>query len=178
MCLDIQHAKLLGAHGVVFGILKPDGSVDIDKVSKLVDVAKPLKVTFHRAFDMTNDPFKALEDIISIGGIQRILTSGHDSTVLEGLDTIVKLVRKANDRIVIMAGGGIRESNIERILSAIELKEIHVSASTIIPSVMEHKISTIHMGKAYYNSEYMINGVSEERLKKIVSAAERGESSK
>ncbi|RGB32890.1 cutC copper transporter [Rhizophagus diaphanus] len=183
MCLDIQHAKLLGAHGVVFGILKPDGNVDIDRVSKLVDFAKPLKVTFHRAFDMTNDPFKALEDIISIGGIQRILTSmktftsGHDSNVLEGLDTIIKLVKQANDRIVIMAGGGIRESNIERILSAIELKEIHVSASTTIPSVMEYKISTIHMGRAYYNSEYMINVVSEERLKEMISAYDR-ESSK
>ncbi|RIA89430.1 cutC copper transporter [Glomus cerebriforme] len=174
MRLDIQHAKLLGAHGVVFGILNPDGSVDIDRVSKLVDFANPLKVTFHRAFDMTNDPFKALEDIISIGGIQRILTSGHDSTVLEGLDTIIKLVRQANGRITIMPGGGIRESNIERILSAIELKEMHVSASAVIPSVMEHKISTIHMGRAYYNSEYMINGVSEEKLKKMISAASRG----
>ncbi|CAB5393690.1 unnamed protein product [Rhizophagus irregularis] len=177
MCLDIQHVKLLGAHGVVFGILKPDGNVDIDRVSKLVDFAKPLKVTFHRAFDMTNNPFKALEDIISIGGIQRILTSGHDSTVLEGLDTIIKLVKQANDRIVIMAGGGIRESNIERILSAIELKEIHISASTTIPSAMEYKISTIHMGRAYYNSEYMINVVSEERLKEMIFASDR-ESSK
>ncbi|CAB4487021.1 unnamed protein product [Rhizophagus irregularis] len=178
MCLDIQHAKLLGAHGVVFGILKPDGNVDIDRVSKLVDFAKPLKVTFHRAFDMTNNPFKALEDIISIGGIQRILTSGHDSTVLEGLDTIIKLVKQANDRIVIMAGGGIRESNIERILSAIELKEIHVSASTTIPSAMEYKISTIHMGRAYYNSEYMINVVSEERLKEMISASDRESSNR
>jgi len=122
---------------------------------------------------MTNDPFEALEDIISIGGIQRILTSGHDSTVLEGLDTIIKLVKQANDRIVIMAGGGIRESNIERILSAVELKDMHVSASTIIPSVMKYKISTIHMGKAYYNSEYMINSVSEEKLKKMISVADR-----
>ncbi|CAG8672514.1 10455_t:CDS:10 [Rhizophagus irregularis] len=176
MCLDIQHAKLLGAHGVVFGILKPDGNVDIDRVSRLCE-------TPERAFDMTNNPFKALEDIISIGGIQRILTSmktftsGHDSTVLEGLDTIIKLVKQANDRIVIMAGGGIRESNIERILSAIELKEIHVAASTTIPSAMEYKISTIHMGRAYYNSEYMINVVSEERLKEMISASDR-ESSK
>jgi copper homeostasis protein CutC len=68
---------------------------------------------------------------------------------------------------------GIRESNIERILSAIELKEIHVSASTIIPSAMEYKISTIHMGRSYYNSEYIINSVSEERLKKMISTANK-----
>lgn len=66
---------------------------------------------------------------------------------------------------------GIRESNIERILSAVDLKEMHVAASTVIPSVMEHKITTIHMGRSYYNSEYVINGVSEERLKKMISAA-------
>ncbi|CAG8690788.1 2260_t:CDS:10, partial [Funneliformis mosseae] len=159
MCLDIQHAKSLGAHGVVFGILNPDGSVDVERVSKLVDLAKPMKVTFHRAFDMTNDPFKALEDIISIGGIQRILTSGHDSSVLEGLDTIVQLVKQANSRIIIMPGGGIKESNIERILFAVGLEEMHVSASAAIRSVMEHNVSTIHMGRAHHNNEYVINGV-------------------
>lgn len=76
-----------------------------------------------------------------------------------------------------MKFSGIRESNIERILSAIELKEIHVSASTTIPSAMKYKISTTHMGRAYYNSEYMINVVSEERLKEMISASDR-ESSK
>ena len=69
---------------------------------------------------------------------------------------------------------GIRESNMERILSVVELEEMHVSASAVILSVMEHKISTIHMGRAYYNNEYMINGVSEERLKKMISAASKG----
>ena len=69
---------------------------------------------------------------------------------------------------------GIRESNIERILSVVELEEMHVSASAVVPSVMEHKISNIHMGGAYYNSEYMINMVSEERLKKMISAASKG----
>jgi len=126
-----------------------------------------------------------------------MLPSGHDSTVLEGLDTIIKLVKQANDRITIMPGGGgfqflreynfgvfivqwvswhflgIRETNVKRILSTVELKEMHVSASTVVPSIMEHRISTIHMGRAYYNSEYTVNGVNEERLKKIISATDR-----
>ncbi|CAG8623139.1 9016_t:CDS:2, partial [Cetraspora pellucida] len=157
MCLDIQHAKNLGVHGVVLGILMPDGCVDVERVTKLVEVASPMEVTFHRAFDMTNDPFKALNDIIKIGSIQRILTSGCDSTVLEGLETIVELVKHAQDRIIIMPGGGIRESNLSRIFAATYLQEIHVSASTTISSTMIHKTSNIHMGKAFYNSEYLIN---------------------
>ncbi|CAG8832732.1 29006_t:CDS:2, partial [Gigaspora margarita] len=157
MCLDIQHAKILGAHGVVFGILKPDGRVDVERVTK--------------AFDMTNDPFKALNDIISIGNIQRILTSGCDSTVLEGLEIILKLVKQAQDQIIIMPGGGIRESNISRILATTYLQEMHVSASTTMPSTMIHKTSNIHMGKAFYNSEYLINAVSGERLMKMIDIA-------
>ncbi|CAG8632892.1 cutC copper transporter [Gigaspora rosea] len=173
MCLDIQHVKILGAHGVVFGVLKPDGSVDVERVTKLVEVASPMKVTFHRAFDMTNDPFKALNDIISIGNIQRILTSGCDSTVLEGLEIIVQLVKQAQDQIIIMPGGGIRESNISRILATTYLQEIHVSASTTMPSTMIHKTLNIHMGKAFYNSEYLINAVSGERLMKMIDIASR-----
>ncbi|CAG8643971.1 5091_t:CDS:10 [Dentiscutata erythropus] len=173
MCLDIQHAKILGTHGVVFGILKPDGSVDVERVAKLVEIASPMKVTFHRAFDMTGDPFKALNDIISIGNIQRILTSGCDSTVLEGLETIVELVKQAEDRIIIVPGGGIRESNISRILAATYLQEMHVSASTTITSSMINKTSNIHMGRAFYNSEYSINVASEERLIKMIDIASR-----
>jgi copper homeostasis protein len=82
---DILTAKSLNVTGVVFGLLLPDGSVDKVKTKMLVDLAHPLQVTFHRAFDVCKDPFVALEDIISIGGIQRILTSGQDSGALEGL---------------------------------------------------------------------------------------------
>ncbi|RKO83838.1 copper homeostasis protein CutC, partial [Blyttiomyces helicus] len=71
---DIKQAKALGADGIVLGLLNPDGSVDISRTKELVDLAQPMQVTFHRAFDMTKDPFQALEDIISIKGIQRILT--------------------------------------------------------------------------------------------------------
>ncbi|CAJ0752972.1 9785_t:CDS:2 [Entrophospora sp. SA101] len=178
MCLDIESIKSLGVHGVVFGILKPDGRVDIERVSKLVEVAKPLKVTFHRAFDMTNDPYQALEDIISIGRIERILTSGHDSSVLEGLETIKKLVDIANDRIIIMPGGGkienplgIRETNVTRILKAVNLKELHVSASVDIPSIMNHKIPNIHMGGSFYKDEYSVKVLSEQKLYSLIRNA-------
>nr|CAG8469807.1 10123_t:CDS:2 [Entrophospora candida] len=177
MCLDIESIKSLGVHGVVFGILKPDGRVDIERVSKLVEVAKPLKVTFHRAFDMTNDPYQALEDIISIGRIERILTSGHDSSVLEGLETIKKLVDIANDRIIIMPGGeienplGIRETNVTRILKAVNLKELHVSASVDIPSIMNHKIPNIHMGGSFYKDEYSVKVLSEQKLDSLIRNA-------
>ncbi|CAG8556199.1 7688_t:CDS:10 [Acaulospora morrowiae] len=172
MRLDLEHVKKLsGVYGVVFGILKPDGSVDVERVTKLVEIAKPLKVTFHRAFDMTNDHLKALHDIIRIGGIQRILTSGHDTTVLEGLETIKELLKHSGDHIIIMPGGGVRESNISRILSSVQLKEIHVSASTKFSSSMEHKITNIHMGKALYDDEYLVGGVCKEKLMGMINAA-------
>ncbi|CAG8500807.1 1934_t:CDS:2, partial [Ambispora gerdemannii] len=105
MCADIEHAKSLGADGVVFGILLKDGSIDIQKTSRLVDLATPMLVTFHRAFDMCKNPYQSLEDIIAIGGIQRVLTSGCDSSVLEGLEKIALLVERARDRIIVMPGG-------------------------------------------------------------------------
>ncbi|KAG9293854.1 hypothetical protein G9A89_019192 [Geosiphon pyriformis] len=173
MCLDIQHAKNLGADGVVFGILRQDGSVDAERVSKLVKLAQPMQVTFHRAFDLTKDPLKSLEEIISIGGIQRILTSGQNDTVLEGLEMIESLVKHAKGRIIILPGGGIRESNIKRILSEVKLTELHVSASRLVRSVMEHQIINIHMGRAFYSDEYLLNAFDPHKFQNLKSIADQ-----
>ena len=113
---NIELAKAAGAKGVVIGILNPDGSVDVERTGTLVELARPLSVTYHRAFDVSRDPYEALEALIGLG-IDRVLTSGQESSVLEGLDLIVDLVRVAGERIIVMPGGGITERNIAKIVA-------------------------------------------------------------
>ncbi|KAI9022586.1 copper homeostasis protein cutC [Hyaloraphidium curvatum] len=137
---DVAAAKSLGARGVVFGILNPDGSVDVGRTSELVRLAEPMEVTFHRAFDWTAQPLAALEEIVRIGGIQRILTSGQQKSVLEGLDLIVQLVKAAAGRITILPGGDVNPRTLPLIQHHVALagcpplSEVHCSASTAAPS--------------------------------------------
>ena len=109
---DIRIAKQLGADGVVCGILLPNGDVDIARTKALVELAKPMSFTFHRAYDFTNDPFKALEDVITTGA-DCLLTSGQQPTAIQGVHLIWDLVKTANGRIVIMPGSGVNADNIE-----------------------------------------------------------------
>ena len=110
---DIETAKAEGADGVVIGLLSATGEIDIARTRELIALARPLSVTFHRAFDMTPEPFEALEALIELG-VDRVLTSGQEASVLEGLPLIVELIERAGDRIVIMPGGGITARNIEQ----------------------------------------------------------------
>ena len=112
---DIDTAKAEGADGVVIGLLNADGTVDAERSRELIARARPLSVTFHRAFDMTPDPFEALETLIGLG-VDRVLTSGQEASVLEGLPLITELVRRAGERIIVMPGGGITARNVERIV--------------------------------------------------------------
>ncbi|KAJ3057167.1 hypothetical protein HK097_011172 [Rhizophlyctis rosea] len=157
MKYDIQEAKRLGANGVVIGLLNPDGSVDVHRTKKLVELAKPLNVTFHRAFDMTADPFKALEDLISIGGIQRVLTSGQDSGVLEGLPLLTELVQKAGNKITILPGCGITVRNLDRILAELDVPEVHMAIPTSTSSKMTYRNGNVFMGVAITTPEYSIS---------------------
>lgn len=124
---DISFCKKIGCDGVVIGMLHPDGTVDKKRCAELVQLAYPMSVTFHRAFDRSVDPFNALEDIIDIG-CERILTSGQKPTAIEGLLLLESLVKKADDRIIIMPGSGIRSSNIIQIAMQTGAKEFHSSA--------------------------------------------------
>ena len=104
---DIRNCKELGVNGVVIGALLGDGSIDTAMMRRLIQAARPLSVTFHRAFDCCKDPFRALEDVIALG-CDRLLTSGLASSAYEGRELIARLVSLAGDRIVIMPGAGIR----------------------------------------------------------------------
>lgn len=145
MVYDIQAAKELGADGLVFGCLRPDGSVDMEAMSVLMDAAGDTPVTFHRAFDHTSDHFKALEDIISLG-CARILTSGCRPTALEGADLLAQLVKKAAGRIIIMPGCGVREGNIAEIARLSGAREFHFSARESVESGMFFRNPEVAMG--------------------------------
>lgn len=136
MKADIDNCKSLGCDGVVIGILNADGTVDKKRCKQLVEIAHPMKVTFHRAFDRTNDPFKAMEDIISIG-CARILTSGQKNLAIDGEELLNKLVKQANNRIIIMPGSGVNSDNIEILVKNTNATEFHTSARTFINSKME-----------------------------------------
>ena len=133
---DIKLCKKFNCDGVVIGILNTDGTVDKDRCKQLVDLAYPLGVTFHRAFDRTAEPFKAMEDIIDIG-FERILTSGQKSNAHDATDLISQLIEKAEDRIIIMPGSGIRSDNIIDIATKTKAVEFHTSARKLADSEME-----------------------------------------
>ena len=132
---DIEMCGELGVNGVVVGLLNADGSVDVNRSTKLVELARPMSVTFHRAFDVCMDPLKALKDIINTGA-ERLLTSGQKPTAIDGSRLIKELVNLAAGKIIIMPGGGINESNIEEIAKITGATEFHMSASKITDSEM------------------------------------------
>lgn len=134
---DIELAKTAGVDGLVFGLLKKNGSIDVQRTKELVELSKPLKVTFHRAFDLAKNPFDALEDIISCG-CHRILTSGQKNIAIEGLPLLAKLVKKAGKRISIMPGSGINESNILEIKKKSKAFEFHLSGKKTVQTKMDY----------------------------------------
>ena len=135
MLYDIELAKQLGVHGVVFGCLTKEGDVDVPLLNKLVAASKPLSVTFHRAFDVCRDPFEALEQIIT-AGCDRILTSGQQQDAVKGIPLLAELVQRAAERLIIMPGCGVRENNIAQIEQETGAKEFHTSARSTVFSQM------------------------------------------
>jgi len=134
MLQSIKDIRNTGANAVVIGALANDGSIDRDAVSRMIEAAEGMSVTFHKAFDVSADPLVALEEIISLG-CNRLLTSGHEDSALEGKEMIAELVRRANSRIVILAGGKVRRANIDAICSASSAPEYHASIKNWIEAL-------------------------------------------
>jgi copper homeostasis protein len=150
---DIETAKAEGADGIVIGLLTRAGEVDTVRTRELISLARPLSVTFHRAFDMTREPFDALGALIELG-VDRVLTSGQEATVLEGLPMVAELVRRAENRIVVMPGGGITSRNVERIIATAKPKEIHFAALEPTASPMKFIRPHVFMGGELRPPEY------------------------
>ena len=142
---DICEAKQIGVNGVALGILTTAGRVDIESMRLLADVARPMQVTFHRAFDYTADLDSALEEVIACGA-DRLLTSGGEPDAVRGLQRIAQLHRAAGDRICVMAGGGIRESNVRKVVRDTGVREIHTSLSRRIPNTAHNGNPHLHLG--------------------------------
>jgi copper homeostasis protein len=167
MLHEVKLCKQLGCDGIVTGILNEDGTIDIKRTAALVEIAYPMGVTFHRAFDRCVEPFNALEQIINIG-CERILTSGQQPTVNEGMELIAELNKKADHRIVIMPGSGVRKENLKWLADKTGCTEFHSS----LRGKSKSKMKFFH--PAFENSaeSYMNNSIDPAEvsaLKKILS---------
>jgi len=159
-------AKELKADGVVLGILKSDGTVDIERTKALVELARPMSVTFHRAFDFTPDPLQALEDVISTGA-DRILTSGQSKTAVDGIPLLKKLIAKAGKRIIIMPGAGLNEVNLRDFLLQTKAKEVHMTAGITVHSSVSYQPEQIRLSGRLPKSEYDIRRTDGDKVKRI-----------
>jgi copper homeostasis protein len=171
---DVLTAKQFGADGVVFGILKEDGRVDAKRTRSLVELAHPMSTTFHRAFDMSLDLKRALEDLID-AGVDRVLTSGGGQNALDGIPSIASLVTAAKGRIAIMVGGGIREANVRRIVAETGAREIHANVGDSVASPMRYRNDKVSLG-AIKGKEYQRVVVSRDRVRRLLDAAYNGAS--
>ncbi|MTI89180.1 MAG: copper homeostasis protein CutC [Balneolaceae bacterium] len=168
---DIRFCKSIGVHAVVFGILKQDGTVDLERNNELVELAKPIDAVFHRAFDVARDPFEALNSCIK-AGFSRILTSGQHNKAFDGITLIEQLIQQAEDRISIMPGSGISPSNIQRFID-IGAGEFHMSLKTTRESNMEYRKSGVSMGASSPDQEYQLNSVDLKKLEQIISIVDK-----
>ncbi len=150
---DIAEAQRLGADGIVLGVLNQDGTVDIEGTERLVKMAAPMQVTFHRAFDMTRDLERACEDVIATGA-HRILTSGGKQTARLGAEQIAGLVRRAGRRIAIMAGSGINAHNAHELARSTGVPEMHASLRKRAESPVRYRNNGVTMGSRK-NEEFL-----------------------
>lgn len=169
MKADIAHARKAGAAGVVFGILRSDGSIDRDRCLELVRLAAPMDVAFHRAFDMTSDPFFALEEIIEIG-CHILLTSGHRQTAEDGLELIRELVKRAGNRIEVMAGSGVNATNA-MLLHIAGVRAFHFTARKKVDGGMQYRNEALQsMGNNMDYDEYGSYVFDEEKVRGVFKA--------
>jgi copper homeostasis protein len=168
---DIAQCQKASVDGIVFGILTPDGRIDKKRCKEAIERARPLKVTCHRAFDMTRDPFEALEDCIEVG-FDRILTAGQQAQALKGAKLIGELVQRANGRIAIMAGSGVNEETVTEIVKQSGVNEIHFSATAFDESAMTFRNPNIAGMGSEEGSEFKLRTCDPDRIRKIRDLAE------
>lgn len=165
---DIDVCGENGVDGVVLGLLRPDGTIDTERTTKLVESARPMSVSFHRAFDMCNEPFKALEEVI-LTGADRLLTSGQKNKAEEGMVLINNLVSKADGRIIIMPGSGINAMNIFTIAKETRASEFHLTGRKTVESKMIFRRSGISMGGSSELSEFSRKVTDPDVIRSIIN---------
>jgi copper homeostasis protein len=165
---DIEICGENGVDGIVLGILRSDGTIDLERTAKLIEFAHPMTVTFHRAFDMCSDPVQGLVDIIATGAT-RLLTSGQKDKAQDGVEMIGRLVEQADNKIIVMPGSGISASNIASIARATSAKEFHLTARKIIDSNMVFRKQNIYMGGSPDIPEFSRKIADPDMIKRIIS---------
>lgn len=165
---DIHMCAGHGVDGVVFGVLRADGTVDMEANRRLMDAADGMNTTFHRAFDMCADHKQALEDIITLG-FDTVLTSGGAPTAEQGAEMIAELVKQAGDRIVIMPGCGITADNIAKIKTITQASAFHMSARSSVESGMTYRNANVSMGGTVKVEEYRFNYTDNEKVREIIN---------
>jgi copper homeostasis protein len=165
---DIECCGELGVDGIVLGILRSNGEIDIERTARLIEFAQPMSTTFHRAFDMCPDPFKGLGDVI-LTGADRLLTSGQKEKAFDGAELINHLVKKAGNRIIIMPGSGINNSNISDIAKATGASEYHMTARKIIESEMIYRQSGVSMRNISGISEFSRKVADPDMIRNIIN---------
>ncbi|MBR5205765.1 MAG: copper homeostasis protein CutC [Alistipes sp.] len=166
MLQDIAHARKAGATGVVFGILTPDGKVDVERTRALVEASEGMETTFHRAVDMTEDYAQAVADVIE-AGCTRILTSGGYDKAIDGIDNIRRAVEVSRGRIEIMAGSGVVAANAAE-LKAVGVDALHFSAKKMVAGGMQYRNPRISMGGSSAVDEFALRVVDEAEVEAIL----------
>lgn len=166
---DIELCGENGIDGIVTGILFPDGTIDVERTARLIEFAYPMTATFHRAFDMCADPVRGIEDVIATGA-SRLLTSGQQNKALDAVELIRQLVIQAGERLIVMPGGGIDETNAAQIITATKAKELHLTGRMEIDSEMIFRRQGISMGSLPGNSEFKRKIADPEKIKKIIES--------
>lgn len=166
---DVLTAKSLHADGIVLGLLNPDATIDVPRTRELIELSKPLPVTFHRAFDVAANLHQALEDVVSTGA-KRILTSGGQPSAKEGAQSLAQLVQASAGRITILAGGGINDTNVREIVEKSGVHEVHAGLRSIISgSMMTQSNKKISPGVTGMDESQRFV-VLQENVEKIVKA--------
>src|SRR4051812_14577749 len=166
---DAEAAVANGADGVVFGILTAEGHVDRGRTRRLRQIIGAKQAVFHRAFDVTPDPLTALDELVDLG-ITRILTSGQQDTVPEGVDLIRRLIEHAQDRIEILPGGGIKPFNLPDVLAKTGCKQVHLTAFKTASDPSTHQRPHVTFGGALYPSEDTFLMTDSELVRKLATS--------
>ena len=176
MRYDVVQIKLLGADGVVLGLLKPDGQVDVERTRELVKLAHPMQATFHRAFDMSSDLDASLSQVMETGA-HRILTSGGMQSIAQGADRIAHLIAAAKGKIQIMVGGGLRQENIHKIALLTGAREFHCSLRTKIDSPITFRNRNLKLGTAASDefSRFVVQEGNVRKLRRALDKIANGE---
>lgn len=167
---EVRMFRELGAEGVVIGILKADGSLNLEAMYGLMEETQGMSVTLHRAFDMTADPFRAMEQAISLG-MDTILTSGQKNVCTEGIPLLKALKEESRGRICIQAGGGVSAGVIHRVYQAAGVMAYHLSGKAVLDSAMVYRKEEVNMGLPSL-SEYTIYRTDEEIIREARQALE------